>query len=301
MQLTLVVLAAGMGSRYGGLKQMEGFGPGGETLLEFSIYDALKAGFERFVFVIRRQIEDDFRARVLSRLPANLHVELCFQELDALPEGWRVPSGRVKPWGTGHAVWVARSLLQGPFAIVNGDDFYGRDGFERLAAHFRATFGRVHAMVAYPLGKTLSETGTVSRGICVVNGGGGLMEVREVGGIRRDGQSIVCETASPVRLQEETPASMNLFGFGESILEQLHADFVSFLEAHGHEQKSEFYIPSVVNHLVAEGLEPVQVLRTVGDWMGVTNPGDRPSVVAGILRQVDAGVYPPQLWLDGCC
>ena len=296
MEKTLLVLAAGMGSRYGGLKQMEGFGPRGETILEYSIYDALEAGFSRFVFVIRASIEADFRMQVLERLPRDLNVHLCFQELDKLPNQYDVPEGRVKPWGTGHAVWVARDLVPGPFAVVNGDDFYGRSGFRQLSDYFSQSLKGNHAMVAYPLGKTLSKTGSVSRGICKVDENEQLLEVREVVGIRKNSAGLVSESSSPVELGEETPASMNLFGFDGSVFEAIDHDFGVFLEQEGAGLKSEFYIPTVVNHLLESGSGKIQVLRSEDDWMGVTNPQDRAQVVEGIRKLVNAGVYPESLW-----
>jgi len=297
MEKALLVLAAGMGSRYGGLKQMEGFGPQGETILEYSIYDALRAGFSRFIFVIRKSIEADFRERVLSRLPRELDCQLCFQELEKLPVGHSVPQGRQKPWGTGHAVWVARDLISGPFAIVNGDDFYGRNGFQQLAQFFESPDEVAsHAMVAYPLGRTLSESGAVSRGICRVNEQGELLEMREVHGICRVRGQVSAETESPVPLSEDSLASMNLFGFAATIFDNLDRDFLQFLLAHGSEQKSEFYIPSVVNQLLKDDEGKIQVLKSLDDWMGVTNPDDRKRVVAGIRTLIDSGVYPESLW-----
>ena len=297
MEKTLLILAAGLGSRYGGLKQMEGFGPSGETILEYSLFDAYRAGFRKFVFVIRKAIELDFKSGILSRLPDYLKWELCFQELDALPSGFTVPGDRQKPWGTGHAVWVARNSIEGPFAIVNGDDFYGRDGFVQLANFFDLSDSTNHAMVAYPLGRTLSTAGSVSRGICVTDVSHRLLEMREVHGIRKQQGSIVCDSECPVELHDTTPASMNLFGFQRSIFESVEQDFLAFLRHSGKELKSEFYIPSVVNGLLQEGSTAFKVFQSADDWMGVTNPEDRAQVEKGIQQLVESGVYPSRLWV----
>lgn len=298
MHCTLVVLAAGLGSRYGGLKQMEGFGPHGETLLEYNLYDAWLAGIRRVVFIIRRSMEQDFRDRVLTRLPAALQVELCFQEMDALPPEAIYAQDRVKPWGTGHAIWVAKDRLDGPFVVVNGDDFYGRDGFVQLTRFFAETGGETHAMVAYPLGKTLSAEGGVSRGICEVDPDGWLLSIREVGGIERVDGKLRSAVETSVKLDERTPTSMNLFGFSRSILARIDRDFRKFLEQHGAEMKSEFFLPSVVNELISDQPCAMRVLCSDSDWMGVTHPSDRDPVVAGIAQKVRQGLYPQKLWAE---
>ena len=277
---------------------MEGFGPSGETILEYSLYDAYRAGFRHFVFIIRKEIEADFRDRILSRLPDYLHWEICYQELDLLPRGFSVPAGRKKPWGTGHAVWVARDKIPGSFAIVNGDDFYGRSGFEQLVKFFDATESveNEHCLVGYPLGRTLSDAGSISRGICVVSDDQTLVALREVHGIRQEDGQIVADSESPVELVSNTAASMNLFGFKKSVFEAIDRDFMIFLEQSGSEMKSEFYIPSVVNGLLEEKSASFRVLNSADDWMGVTNPDDRSKVEQGIQSLVDQGVYKPSLW-----
>jgi len=295
MEKTLLVLAAGMGSRYGGLKQMEGFGPHGETILEYSLFDAYRSGFRRFVFVIRKSLMNDFAERILSRLPRYIKYEICFQELDFLPEGFEKPEQRTKPWGTGHAVWVAKGIISGPFAVVNADDFYGLNGFMQLAKHFDENL-REHAMVAYPLGLTLSEHGTVSRGICHVGEGDRLLEIREVMGIRKERGGILSDSVSPVELHDDTLASMNLFGFQSSIYDLIEQDIHEFFQRYGEELKSEFYIPFVVNHILEIGSPAVRVFTSEDAWMGVTNTADRDKVVAGIRTLIDNGVYPESLW-----
>lgn len=295
MDMTLLVLAAGIGSRYGGLKQMEGFGPDGETILEYSVYDALRAGFTEFVFVIRKAIEKDFRERILSRLPRDLNVKLCFQELDKLPEGYSVPEGRTKPWGTGHAVWVAREDVSGPFALVNGDDFYGRKGFESIARHFRDR--TCHAVVAYPLSQTLSLHGSVSRGLCTVNEEGQLSGLDEIVNIApRAGVLVGQKDGSDYEISADALVSMNLFAFQPSLFEALERDLKAFMETSGNELKSEFYITAVVDRII-EGRETVvDVLTSEDSWLGVTNPEDKARVISGIRGLVDAGVYPTPLW-----
>jgi hypothetical protein len=300
MEKTLLVLAAGMGSRYGGLKQVDGFGPGGETLLEYSLYDARRAGFSHVVFVIRREMEALFREKVLARLPVELRVSLCFQELDCLPSGCRAPVDRQKPWGTAHAVWVARQHLEGPFALVNGDDFYGRAGFEAIASYFDgANWQRGQfCMVAYALGRTLSAHGTVSRGICRVDASGNLGSLEEVGGIHLADDGVVkgLRSGEVLLLGAEDPVSMNLFGLDGSLLPALERDLCAFLSEAGNLARAECYLPAVVNGMVAARQATVRVLRSADAWFGVTHPDDRALVRDGIRVLVDAGHYPERLW-----
>ena len=295
MDMTLLVLAAGIGSRYGGLKQMEGFGPNGETILEYSVYDALQAGFTEFVFVIRKDIEEDFRSRILDRLPDHLNIRLCYQELDKLPEGYSVPGGRTKPWGTGHAVWVARQEVSGPFALVNGDDFYGRKGFQSIARHFRDK--EHHAVVAYPLRQTLSPHGSVSRGLCTVDEEGQLAGLDEIVNIApRDGVLVGQKNGADYEVSADALVSMNLFGFQPSLFDALDRDLKVFMEASGSALKSEFYITAVIDRMIENKEAVVDVLTSEDSWLGVTNPEDKARVIDGIRKLVDSGVYPAPLW-----
>ena len=302
MKTTLLVLAAGIGSRYGGLKQMEGFGPNGETILEYSVYDALRAGFTDFVFVIRKAIERDFREQILNRLPKDLNVRVCYQELDKLPEGFDIPEGRSKPWGTGHAVWVAREVVDSPFALVNGDDFYGQKGFEAIARHFRegsSTQSSLehHAMVAYQLRQTLSPHGSVSRGLCTINESGELTGLEEIVNVTdRDGRLIGQRDGEDYEVSRDAPVSMNLFGFQPGIFEALDRKIGTFLTKRGNELKSEFYITTVVNDMIESGEAVVEVLNSDENWLGVTNPEDKTHVIEGIRQLVEAGRYPQKLW-----
>jgi len=296
MKKRLVVLAAGMGSRYGGLKQMDPIGPSGEFILDYSVYDAVLAGFEEVVFVIRRDLEQDFRRIVGDRWQRRIPVHYAFQELTDLPSGFAVPPGRTKPWGTGHAVLAARDVLDGPFAVVNADDFYGRDAVASLAGFLERTADTAgaYAMVAYDLGKTLSEHGSVARGVCTVDPQGKLARIVERTAIARDPDGII--RTEGAALAEETPVSLNLFGFKPDFLEHLDLGFAEFLRASGNEQKSEYFMPTVVGNLIALDKASVKVLRTDAEWFGVTNAADRPGVVARFAALAQSGVYPRNLF-----
>lgn len=297
----LLILAAGMGSRYGGLKQIDPVGPGGETVLDYSVYDALTAGFGKLVFVIRRDFAQAFREKVGRRFEAKTDVRYVYQELDRLPLGRTVPAGRAKPWGTGHAVWCAGAELAEPFAVINADDFYGADSFRQLGRFLTATNpGDEPArccMIGFKLANTLSEFGSVSRGICTVDAQGLLVKVREVTGIERahvaNGQ-----TGSGANFTGDEIASMNCWGFTPGVLPSLERQFADFLAAHGHELKAEFYIPSAVTGLINAREATVAVLPTSSSWFGVTYREDRPRVVASLQALVQAGVYPASLWAN---
>lgn len=295
MQKRLVVLAAGMGSRYGGLKQMDPVGPSGEFILDYSVFDALKAGFGEIVFVIRQDLEADFRRIVGSRWEPRAAVRYAFQELTDLPDGLAPPPGRTKPWGTGQAVLAARGILDGPFAVVNADDFYGRDAFATLAGFLDRTAdaAAAHAMVAYEVGRTLSEHGSVARGVCEVDAHGRLARIEERTAIARDTDGVI--RAGDLVLPADTPVSLNLFGFKPSFVEHLARGFGAFLAAAGHELKSEYFMPTVVGDLVTRGVATVDVLRTTADWFGVTNAADRPAVVARFAALAASGAYPRSL------
>jgi len=294
-QLTLLVLAAGMGSRYGGLKQLDPMGPDGQTVIDYSVHDALLAGFSRVVFVIRRDFEKDFRDQVGSRYEGRAEISYAFQATDDLPATFAPPADREKPWGTGHAVWCARHLLDGPFAMINADDFYGRQAFADLAAHLaRPRAGTVpeFAMVAYQLGKTLSDHGSVSRGICQVDPAGFLVSVTEHTKIVPFAAAAQdqADPDHPIPLDLGAPVSMNLWGFTPDFLPLLEGHLISFLQARRTEPKSEFYVPSVVDSLVKSGQARVRVLSTTSPWFGVTYPEDKPIVQRAIAALEDS--YP---------
>lgn len=297
MSLTLVVLAAGMGSRYGGLKQVDPMGPAGETVLDYSVHDAVRAGFDRVLFIIRRDFENEFKASVGMRFAGRIRVDYAFQALDALPEGFGVPPGRVKPWGTGHAVWCARGELDGPFAVVNADDFYGAASFRVLADFLRtakadgagAVANPDYAMVGFALANTLSEHGAVSRGVCDVAADGRLRGVEEHTGI------LATEVGPGRRYASETVVSMNCWGFTANFLPQLEERWLAFLAINGGSEKTEFYLPFAVNELLAEGAAAVRVLPTSDAWFGVTYREDKPRVQAAIAALIAEGRYPSPL------
>ncbi len=290
MQPTLLVLAAGMGSRYGGLKQLDPVGPGGETLLDYSVYDAIRAGFDRVVFVIRRDFEDAFRQQVGAKYTGRIAVDYVFQALDVLPPGATAPLGRVKPLGTGHATWCAHEVVKTPFAVINADDFYGADSFQKLAGFLTRSQRNEAAMVGFQLNRTLSESGAVSRGICEVGTSGSLLSVTEHTGI------LASEVGSKYRGDEIV--SMNCWGFHPEIfphLEKLLSTFMRGLNATTQE-KAEFYLPASVSQLIAEQQCRVSVLPTTSAWFGVTYREDKPAVANAIAALVKAGDYPAQLW-----
>jgi UTP-glucose-1-phosphate uridylyltransferase len=289
---TLVLLAAGMGSRYGGLKQVDPVGPSGETLLDYSIYDALRAGFGKVVFIIRHDIEAQFREVVGKRFEGRVPVDYAFQELNDLPAGFAVPAGRAKPWGTTQAVLAAEKVVREPFAVLNADDFYGRNSFATVAQHLTSG-SRDLAMVGFQLKNTLSEHGTVARGICGVGPDGYLTSVEELTKIEK--------TATGARdgersLTGDELVSMNFWGFHPAVFGNLRERFTAFLQRAGQEQKSECYIPATVNELMAAGQARVRMLSSTDPWFGVTYKEDKPRVVASIARLVADGVYPAKLW-----
>lgn len=294
---TLLVLAAGMGSRYGGLKQIDPVGTSGEAILEYSVFDALRAGFGRIVFLIRRDIENEFRAVVGRKFEGQTEVGYAFQELSMLPEGFTIPEGRTKPWGTTHAVLCAEKQLTGPFAAINADDFYGAGAYQVLSNHL--TSGSPdYAMVGFVLRNTLSEFGTVARGVCALNADGELIEINERTSIAKTGEGATYtdENGNPQALSGDELVSMNFFGFHASLFPQIREIFERFLRDHGQEEKSETYIPNAVGELVKTGKAKVQVLRSTDPWFGVTYKEDRPTVVENIRRLVDQGRYPEKLW-----
>ncbi|MDE3066624.1 MAG: NTP transferase domain-containing protein [Verrucomicrobiota bacterium] len=296
-QPTLLVLAAGIGSRYGGLKQMDPVGPSGETLMDYSIYDALRSGFGKLVFVIRRDIEEPFRKSIAARFEKRASVTCVFQELGNLPPGFSVPPGREKPWGTGQAILSAADAIAEPFGVINADDFYGARSFQILADHLRSG-SPDFAMVAYVLRQTLSEHGSVARGVCMTNREGFLKGVTEIVGIEKDGDGAKYAGIGGTiyRLIGDAPVSLNLWGFTPALFGHLRTQFDQFLREHGQDERIEFYIPAAVNELIRAGRVRVKVLRTPDSWFGVTYREDRPRVMEGIRRLITRGDYPEKLW-----
>ncbi len=300
MKPTLFVLAAGMGSRYGGLKQLDGLGPNEETIMDYSIYDAIRAGFGKVVFVIRRVFEQDFREKIVSKYIDRIPVELVFQDLDNLPAGFSVPEGREKPWGTNHAVLMGKDVIKEPFAVINADDYYGRESFKVLADYLRSiegTEGR-YAMVGYRVANTLSESGTVARGVCETDENGFLTKVTERTKILREEDGVIRFIEDDVKtpLDDNTPVSMNMWAFTPDYFRHSEEFFVTFLREHGNELKSEFYIPSMVDYLIHNGLATCRVLDTPDKWFGVTYATDRPQVVAKFAQLVKDGIYPSPIF-----
>lgn len=303
MKPTLILLAAGMGSRYGGLKQLDGLGPNGETIMDYSIYDAIQAGFGKIVFIIRKDFEEEFRTKVLSKYEGHIPTEVVFQSIDALPEGFTVPEGRTKPWGTNHAVLMAKDVVKEPFCVINCDDFYNRDAFMvmgKFLADLPEGCKNKYSMVGFRVGNTLSENGTVARGVCSTDAENHLTTVVERTEIERHNGPICFkdENGEWVELNENTPVSMNVWGFTPDYFDYSDAYFKEWLASEGVMQnpKSEYFIPLMVNKLINEGTATVEVLDTTSKWFGVTYAADRPSVVEKIQSLVDAGVYPSKLF-----
>lgn len=297
---TLLVLAAGMGSRYGSLKQMDGVGPNGEAIIDYSVYDAIRAGFGKVVFVIRHSFAEDFKEVFnAERFGHRIEVEYVYQELDYLPEGFTLPEGRVKPWGTNHAVMMAADVIKEPFAAINADDFYGRNSYEVIAgflSHLEGSEGS-YCMVGYEVSKTLSENGTVSRGVCTVDAEGNLTSMVERTQIERvDGTILFHDGGADEPLAENTPVSMNFFGFTPDYFRHSESFFKEFLSENIDNLKSEFYIPRMVNKVINDGTATMKVLSTRADWFGVTYKEDKPQLVAKIEELIEAGVYPRNLW-----
>jgi len=298
----LVILAAGMGSRYGGLKQIDPVGPHDEILLDYSVYDAVQAGFSRVVFVIRREIETAFRNSVGNRYERHIPCEYVHQELHHLPPGIAVPPDRKKPWGTGHALWVCEATVNGPFAVINADDLYGRNAYQQisdfLAREDAAMSGADYGMVGFALENTLSEHGSVSRGICVLDGEGYLKSITERTEIKRDGNRIryLDETGTWRALAGKELTSMNFWGFTPRIFPHLREQFLAFLMAGADDPRSEFYLPEAVGHLLDAGKVLVSVLPSRDKWTGVTNPGDKLPVRRHLEELTKQGVYPDKLW-----
>ena len=299
MKPTLFILAAGMGSRYGGLKQIDGLGPNGEAILDYSVFDALRAGFGKIVFVIRKDFEDDFRRVVLSKYEGKVQCEVCFQSVDKVPAGYAYNPERTKPWGTNHAVLMGKDLIKEPFAVINADDFYGKESFQVLTDFLSAKEGKKgeYCMVGYRVCNTLSENGSVSRGVCTTDANGNLTDVVERTKIEdKNGTIVFTENDVDTPLDPHTPVSMNMWGFTPEYFEYTEEAFKVFLKEHGQELKSEFYIPTLVNDLITAGKATCKVLDTPSKWFGVTYSEDRPQVVMKINQLINEGVYPAKLF-----
>ena len=298
MKPTLVVLAAGMGSRYGGLKQVDPVGPSGEAILDYSVFDAVRGGFGKVVFIIRHDFEAEFKEKVGRKYEGLVPVEYCYQDINDLPSPYAVPAGRTKPWGTAHATRAARKVVHEPFAVINADDFYGRDAFAKLGAFLAEAKPMHFAMVGYRLALTLSENGSVARGICDVAADGSLKSVTEMTKIVRtaNGAENREDPDHPVKLTAKELVSMNLWGFTPELFDALEARFPEWLAANGTKEKSEWYIPFVVDELIHEGKADCRVLPTESSWFGVTYREDKPFVMAEIKKLVDSGEYPPKLF-----
>jgi dTDP-glucose pyrophosphorylase len=301
MKPTLLILAAGVGSRYGGLKQLDRIGPSGETIIDYSIYDALRAGFGKVIFIIKEAIEDDFKEAFVERLKDKVEIDYVFQETWMVPEGIMIPGDRTKPWGTGHAVLMADGRIHQPFAVINGDDFYGRGAFQTLADYYRdwsPERDNDYCMVGYRVANTLSEFGAVSRGVCQADAGEFLVDVVERTHIERKDSGIVYrdETGADVKLADNTVVSMNFWGFTPSFFRHLKSGFEAFIRKHGEDPKAEFYIPSMVNMLIQKKITTVKVLSCNDQWFGMTYKEDRLAVVKSIRNLVEKGVYPENLW-----
>ena len=285
-------MAAGMGSRYGGLKQLDPVGPSGETIIDYSVYDAIRSGFNKIVFVIRKDFEKEFRSQITDKYQDRIKVEFAFQDLNDLPQGFTCPEGRIKPWGTGHAILTASELIQEPFVAINGDDFYGYESFKIVADYYQGE-GATFSMVAFQLDKTLSEFGGGTRGLCTVRTD--LLDtVVETGDLMRTEDGISSDRE--IELDGSEPVSMNVWGFTPDLFKHLKAMFIDFLDKEGSEMKSEYLIPTVVNNLIRSGQKQVHVLRTSSKWFGVTYKEDKPFVSQQIQELIDDDTYPKQLF-----
>ncbi len=298
MKPTLLILAAGMGSRYGGLKQMDELGPNGESIIDYSIYDAIRAGFGKVVFVIRKDFADAFKERFESRLAGKIKTIYVYQSLDDLPKGFTVPEGREKPWGTGHAMLMAKDVIKEPFGIINADDYYGREAYQQVYDFLNeSTDPNEYAMVGYPLVKTLSEHGTVSRGICETDENGNLTDIVERTKIGWEGDKIYFyEDNGKTEVSGDVPVSMNFWAFKPGFFPLLEEEFIGFLKEKGHELKSEYYFNIAVDNLIKKGIASTKVMKTKSQWFGVTYKEDKPMVHAKFKELHDKGVYPEKLW-----
>ena len=290
--LSLLVMAAGMGSRYGGLKQLDQLGPNGETIIDYSVYDAIKAGFTKVVFIIRKDFEDQFRSQITEKYSEKIDIAFAFQNLDDLPDSFQCPDGREKPWGTGHAILSAKELIDDPFVVINGDDFYGQESFNVIADYY-INGENQFSMVAFRLDKTLSSHGAVTRGVCDIKSKK-LISVIETEDIEKKEKKILSNR--DITFKGSEPVSMNMWGFLESLFNYLSKGFIEFLNAEGNELKSEYLIPSVINNLIQSNLEEVHVLKSNTSWFGVTYREDKPVGKRKIKELINSGIYPSHLF-----
>ncbi len=300
MNCTLVIMAAGMGSRFGGIKQLEPVGPSGEIIMDYSVYAAKKAGFTKVVFIIRRDIEEAFKEAIGNRMAEQIDVEYVFQDMDALPEGYEVPEGRTKPWGTGQAILSIKDTVKEPFAVINADDYYGEEGFKKICdflKNAKNTDGKYNmCMVGFELGNTLSDNGTVTRGVCEVNAENKLVGICETSGIQKVDGTIKSDIEGQ-NLTDTTPVSMNMWGFTPEFLNELESRFAAFLDGiKGNELKAEYLLPTIVGDLIGENKADVTVLTSSDKWFGVTYKEDKQVVVDSFAKLVEEGVYPKKLF-----
>ena len=300
MKPTLFILAAGMGSRYGGLKQLDGLGPHGELIMDYSIYDALRAGFEKVVFVVRNSFKDDFKQNFLSRFKGKFPYEIVTQELEYIPKGLDYASERIKPWGTNHAVMMGASVIKEPFAVINADDYYGVDSYQSLVNYLKILEGsnNKYCMVGFQVGNTLSEKGAVARGVCSKDADDNLTSVVERTQVERiDGKvQYKDENNQHIPIADDTPVSMNMWGFTPDYFAYSEEQFKTFLKENGQNPKAEFFIPLVVNNLIQTHKASVKVLKTASQWFGVTYREDRPDVIKRLNQLHNQGIYPEKLW-----
>ena len=297
MQPTLVILAAGAASRYGSMKQVQGFGPGGETIMDYSIYDAIRSGFGKVVFIIRKQFADDFKAIFEPKLKGRIATAYVFQELEFFTEGYSIPAERTKPWGTAHAVLCAKDVVNEPFAVINADDFYGHDAFKKAAFFLeRDCSEKNYAIVGYDLLKTLSDHGTVNRGVCILDEKGGLASIVERLNVSKKGNVIICDDGkSPREFPLDTRVSMNFWCFHPTFFSYTQQLFLDFLKQYGQDPKSEFFIPIVADQFIKEG-GTVTIIPTSSSWFGVTYKEDAPFVKKSLDQLVESGEYTARLW-----
>lgn len=299
MKPTLVVLAAGMGSRYGGLKQIDAFGPNGEAIIEYSIFDAIRAGFGKVVFIIRKDIEEAFKAHFGNIFEGKIKIEYAYQELNNLPEGFSLPEGREKPWGTAHALLMAEDVVHEPFAIINADDFYGADAYQVMSEYLKGVDceSNKYSLLGYYVKNTLSDNGSVSRGVCELDSNQLLSNITERTKIfKKDGEIVFEEDGTFTPLNENTPVSMNFMGFAPSVFPLIKELFVEFLDEKINIPKSEFYIPVALASFVNDGIATVNVLETSAKWFGVTYKEDKEAAQQELKELIKVGAYPEPLW-----